>query len=165
MADPIYMSCIGQLVMAAARDCTVNACCRVVSACEFSVLQMRQFCLFIYPPRSKWASSEKMIFFLLKYASSVSRSQAHLARRCSSVYTTILVGGRIKLIICQIRYELSVTIHEISTSWTKKKTLDGGPNIYIIGLYNHTRQDQNELHLKRWFFFSQNRHQLFQVEI
>ena len=35
-------------------------------------------------------------------------------------------GGRIKLIICQIRNELSVTIHEISTSW--KKTLDGGPN-------------------------------------
>ena len=25
-------------------------------------------------------------------------------------------GGRIKLIICQIRHELSVTIHEISTS-------------------------------------------------
>ena len=34
-------------------------------------------------------------------------------------------GGRIKLIICQIRHELSITIHEISTSW--KKTLDGGP--------------------------------------
>ena len=26
-------------------------------------------------------------------------------------------GGRIKLIICQIRHELSVTIHEISPSW------------------------------------------------
>ena len=25
-------------------------------------------------------------------------------------------GGRIKLIICQIRHELSVTIHEISTT-------------------------------------------------
>ena len=33
-------------------------------------------------------------------------------------------GGRIKLIICQIEHELSVTIHEISNSW--KKTLDGG---------------------------------------
>ena len=32
-----------------------------------------------------------------------------------------------KLIICQIRHELSVTIYEISTS--RKKTLDGGPNI------------------------------------
>ena len=38
-----------------------------------------------------------------------------------------LFGGRIKLIIYQIRDELSVTIHEISISW--KKTLDGGPNI------------------------------------
>ena len=28
--------------------------------------------------------------------------------------------GRIKLIICQIRHELSVTIHEISISWKKK---------------------------------------------
>ena len=35
-------------------------------------------------------------------------------------------GGRIKLIICQIRHELSVTIHEISISW--KKTLVGGSN-------------------------------------
>ena len=29
----------------------------------FAVPQIRQFCLFIYPPRSTWASSEKMIFF------------------------------------------------------------------------------------------------------
>ena len=28
-------------------------------------------------------------------------------------------GGKIKLIICEIRYERSVTIHEISTSWKK----------------------------------------------
>ena len=28
-------------------------------------------------------------------------------------------SGRIKLIICQIRHELSVTIHEISSSWKK----------------------------------------------
>ena len=35
-------------------------------------------------------------------------------------------GGRIKLIICKIKHELGVTIHEISTSWRKKK-LDGGP--------------------------------------
>ena len=41
-------------------------------------------------------------------------------------------GGRIKLIICQIRHELSVTIHEISTSWQRKKTLDGGPNICLV---------------------------------
>ena len=49
-------------------------------------------------------------------------------------------GGWIKLIICQIGHELSVTIHEISTSW-KKKTLDGGPytNVYnflLVFLYS-----------------------------
>ena len=38
------------------------------------------------------------------------------------------ICGRLKLIICQIRHELSITIHKISTSWKKK--LDGGP--YII---------------------------------
>ena len=37
-------------------------------------------------------------------------------------------GGRIKLIICKIRHELSVTIHEINTSW--KKRLGGEPYIY-----------------------------------
>ena len=38
-----------------------------------------------------------------------------------------LFSEGIKLIIWQIRRELSVTIHEISTSW--KKMLDEGPNI------------------------------------
>ena len=42
--------------------------------------------------------------------------------------------GRLKLINCQVRHELSVTIHEISTSW-KKKTLDGRPNIIISSAY------------------------------
>ena len=79
-------------------------------ACGFSVPQIY---LFTCPPRSKWASSEKMIF-LPKSSSSVSRSQAHFP----------VFGRRIKLIICQVWHELSVTIREISTSW--KKTLDGG---------------------------------------
>ena len=34
-----------------------------IYACGFFVLQMRQFCLFTYSPRSKSASSEKLIFF------------------------------------------------------------------------------------------------------
>ena len=34
--------------------------------CGFSVPQMRQFCLFTYPTRLKWASSENMIFFFAK---------------------------------------------------------------------------------------------------
>ena len=45
---------------------------------------------------------------------------------CTQTYS---FGGRIQLITCQTSHELSVTIHEISTSW--KKTLDGGPYIYI----------------------------------
>ena len=49
-------------------------------------------------------------------------------------------GGRIKLIICQIRHELSVTIHEVSTCW--KKTLDGG--LYILNIiYNMTSSNNN----------------------
>ena len=44
---------------------------------------LRQFCLFTYPPRSKWASSEETIFFFFwsKSASSVSWSQAHLTAK------------------------------------------------------------------------------------
>ena len=38
------------------------------------------------------------------------------------------ISERIKLMICQIRHEPSVTNHEISTSWKKiKKTFNGGP--------------------------------------
>ena len=59
-------------------------------------------------------------FFLPKSASSVAFCvvQAH-----TQPYSFF---GRLKLIICQNRHELSVTLHEISTS-CKKKTLDGGP--------------------------------------
>ena len=46
---------------------------------------------------------------------------------CKSIADPCSFGGRLKLITCQIRHELSVTIHQISTSW--KKTLDGGPII------------------------------------
>ena len=45
------------------------------------------------------------------FCKSISRN---ISQRCSSVYS---FGGRIKLIICQIKHELSVIIHEISTSW------------------------------------------------
>ena len=43
------------------------------------------------------------------------------------------LSGRIKLIIYLIRHELSGNINEISSSW--KKTLDGGPNIYLLYKY------------------------------
>ena len=75
---------------------------RLFNVCvRFFVPQMRQFCLFTYSPRSKWAS--QYFAYTQPYS----------------------FGGRIKLIICQIGHELRVTIHEISTSW--KKTLEGGP--------------------------------------
>ena len=65
-------------------------------ACGFFLPQMRQFYLFTYPPKSKWASSEKTILFWPKSASSVSQSRAHLAQRCSSVYTTIFLRRKDK---------------------------------------------------------------------
>ena len=90
-----------------------------INAWRVSVPQMWQFCLFTYPPRSKWASSEKMIFFLLKSASSISRSVAIFLSIVRAYTQLDSFGGKIKLIICQIRHELSVTIHEISTNWKK----------------------------------------------
>ena len=86
-------------------------------ACGFSVLQMRQFCLFNNPPRSKWASSEKMIFFP-KSASSVSRSVAIFSSLVKAYTQSYSFGGRMKLIICQIRHELCYH-YEICTSWKK----------------------------------------------
>ena len=82
-------------------------------ACGFSVPQMRQFWfLFTYPSRSKWASSEKMIFF-----AKIGIFCKSIAGPLSEAYTQpYSFGGRIKLIICQIRHELSVTIQKISTS-------------------------------------------------
>ena len=76
-----------------------------------SVPQMRQF----YQPRSKWASSEKMIF-LAKIGFFCNWIASPLNEAYTQPYS---FGGRIKLIICQIRHELSVTIHDISTSWKK----------------------------------------------
>ena len=83
-------------------------------ACRFSVPQIGQFCLFTYPPRSKLASSEKMLFFAKNgiFCKSIA---GPLSEAYTSVYTTIFVR----------RKELSVAIHEIRFSW--KKMLDGGP--------------------------------------
>ena len=92
-------------------------------ACGFSVPKMWQFCLFTYPPGSKWASSEKMISFFAKIGRPTERSEVQAYTQPYSF------GRRIKLIICQIKHELSVTIHEISTSWNK--TFDGGPYVYF----------------------------------
>ena len=53
----------------------------------------------------------------------------------AKVYTTIFVRWKDKLIICQLRHELSVTIHEISTSWKKNvrwRTLYIGTNTVFL---------------------------------
>ena len=69
----------------------------------------------------------KRWFHMPKSASSVSRSVGIFPSVVQAYTQPYSFGGRIKLIICQIRHELCVTIHEISTSWTK--TLDGRPYI------------------------------------
>ena len=61
-------------------------------ACGFSVPQMRKFCLFTYPPRSKWASSEKMFFYCRHFLYVYCRSNP---KRCG-VYTTIFVRRKNK---------------------------------------------------------------------
>ena len=99
-------------------------------ACGFSVLQMQQLCLFTYPPRSKLASSENILFFVAKigiFCKSISGPLPSVVQTYTQPYS---FGGRMQLIISQIRDELSVTIHEISTSW--KKTLDGGTYICVV---------------------------------
>ena len=51
-----------------------------------------------------------------------------------------------KLIICQIRHELSVTIHEISTSW--KKPFDGGSYIrrtQVQLCYSRFKEDREDV--------------------
>ena len=86
-------------------------------ACGFSVPKMRQFC-FTYPLRSKWASSENIISF---FGKPIAGPLPSVVQAYTQPYS---YSGRIKLIICQIRHELSVTIHEISNSWKNRLMAD-----------------------------------------
>ena len=72
---------------------------------------------------SKWASYEKMIFFLSKLASSVSRLQAIFSSIFQAYTKPYSFCGWMKQIICQIRCDLS-------TTW--KKLLDGGSNTFVF---------------------------------
>ena len=47
--------------------------------------------------------------------------QSNVAIFPNVVQAYTLFDTRIKLIICRIRHELSVTIHKISISWKKKR--------------------------------------------
>ena len=69
------------------------------------------------------AASEKIIF-LPKSAFSVSRSQAYFPNVVQAYIQPYSFNGRIKLILYQIRYELSVTIHDISTRRRKSYMAD-----------------------------------------
>ena len=50
-------------------------------------------------------------------------------------------GGRVKLIICQIRHEVGVSIHEKR----EKKTLDGGPYKRDFLLFFWTKNSNEDL--------------------
>ena len=79
----------------------------------------------------------RWFFFLPRSASSVSRSRAHFPSVIQAYIQPYSFSEGIKLIICQIRHELSVIIHEKSTSW--KKMFDDGSN----RLYNRLLQSCN----------------------
>ena len=67
----------------------------VMYACGFFVPQMLQFCLFTYPPRSKWASSEKTIFFCRnRHLLSIA---GPLIEAYTSLYTLIFVRRKDKI--------------------------------------------------------------------
>ena len=76
-------------------------------------------------------------FFFAKIGNFSKSITGPLFQRRSTVYPTqpYSFSGRIKLSICQIRYELRNTIHEISTNW--KKCLMAYPIItnYILIIY------------------------------
>ena len=65
-------------------------------------------------------------FFLPQSASSVSRSQAHIAKRCSSVCTTIFVWRKDKTNYLS-NQTWAKCYHSRNKLWLKRKTLDGGP--------------------------------------
>ena len=94
-------------------------------ACRFSVPQMRQFYIYTYiPSKIKMSFIWKDVFFFAKigiFCKSMAGQLHSVVQAHTQPYS---FGGRIKLIICQIRHELCITIHEISTCWKKK--LDGG---------------------------------------
>ena len=92
----------------------------------FFVPQMRQFCLFTW----KDDFFAKIGIFCMSIAGPLPSLVQSYTQQCS-------FGERIKLIFCQIRHELSVTIHEISIS-SERITLDGWIcNIFIIKYKKH----------------------------
>ena len=84
---------------------------------------VRVFCapnatiLLVYiPAKIKMSFIWKDDFFFAKIVKSNAAIFPNVVQAYTEPYS---FGGRIKLIICQIRHELTVTIHEISRSWKK----------------------------------------------
>ena len=85
----------------------------------FSVPQMRQFCLFYIPEEITMGFIWKDDFFFAKigiFCKAIAGPLLSVIQAYTQPYSP---GGSIKIIISQIRHELSVTIHEWSTSWKK----------------------------------------------
>ena len=91
-----------------------NVCVRVFCATNATIL------LVYIPAKIKVSFIWKDDFFLPTSASSVSRFVAIFPSVVQAYTQPYSFGGRIKLMICQIRHELSATIHEINISWKKK---------------------------------------------
>ena len=85
-----------------------NVCVRVFCAPNVTIL-------FVYIPTKIQMSFIWKEFFFAKI---VKINVAIFPSAVQSHTQPYTFGGRIKLTTCQIRHELSVTIHEISTNWT-----------------------------------------------
>ena len=75
-------------------------------ACGFSAPQRRQICLFTYPPRSKRAEKMIVLAKIGIFCKSIASPLSSVVQAYTQTYS---FGGRIKLIICQIRHELLFT--------------------------------------------------------
>ena len=91
-----------------------NVCVRVFCAPNATIL------LVYIPAKIKISFIWKDHFLLSKSPSSVTRSVAIFPSIIQAFTQPYSFGGRRKLIIYQIRHELSITIYEISTSWKKR---------------------------------------------
>ena len=127
-------------------------------ACKFSVPQMQQLCSFTCSPKSKWAIS---------YIECSFGCVAH-----SAVLLKPNVGNILLFNFCEQKFvkhgaiTIAIDCFMPSCSFSKKN----GPIVVGASAFQcmhadflylkcnnfaclHTRQYENELHLKRWFFF------------
>ena len=129
---------------------------------------VRAFCapnatiLFVYiPAKIKMSFIWKDDFFFVKIGIFCKSIAGPLREAYTQPYS---FGGRIKLIICQIRHELSVTILSLFIFEEKMLNYASGPKyspnsglFWVHRLFNVCVRVfcaclQNDLHLKRWYF-------------